>query len=50
MIWFLNSYIDPENRTNLYAVPLHAESLSEVAPAIVITADYDVLTSDGVVL
>lgn len=48
MIWFLNAYIDPADRKNAYALPLHASTLAGVAPAIVITAEYDVLTSDGI--
>jgi acetyl esterase len=48
MQWFWAQYLQKSSdRKNPYAVPSLAKSLSGVAPAIVITAEYDVLLDDG---
>jgi acetyl esterase len=48
MEWFANQYFaDPEARTNPEAAPLRAEDLSRLAPAIIVTAEYDPLRDDG---
>lgn len=49
MDWFWNHYVlsagaDPKNP---YAAPLHAESLSGLPPAYVVTAGFDVLRDEG---
>jgi acetyl esterase len=48
MQWFWSQYLQSEDHyANPYAVPMLAESFAEVAPAIIITAQYDPLVSDG---
>jgi acetyl esterase len=47
MIWFWNQYLNPNDVTNPYAVPGTATDLSNLAPAIIPTAEFDVLRDDG---
>ena len=48
MQWFWKQYLQGnQHDDNPYAVPMAAKSFSEVAPAIIITAQYDPLISDG---
>jgi len=48
MQWFWDQYLQgSQHDTNPYAVPMRAGSFSEVAPAIIITAQYDPLINDG---
>ena len=48
MQWFWNQYLQSEDHhLNPYAVPVNAPSFSALAPAIIITAQYDPLLSDG---
>ncbi len=48
MKWFWEQYLQgTEHDNNPYAVPMSARDLKAVAPAIVITAEYDPLLSDG---
>ncbi len=48
MIWLWDQYLATEaDRSNPYAVPLSAKDLSGLAPAIVLTAGFDVLHDDG---
>lgn len=48
MKWLWDSYLNgPADRTNPYAVPHAAKSYSDLAPAILLTAEYDVLRADG---
>lgn len=48
MKWFWEQYLqDDQHRNNPYAVPAKATDFKNVAPAIVITAQYDPLLSDG---
>ncbi len=48
MQWFWEQYLQgTEHDNNPYAVPMTAEDFSGSAPAIVITAQYDPLLSDG---
>jgi acetyl esterase len=48
MKWFWDQYLQgDEHDTNPYAIPMTAQSFKDCAPAIVITAQYDPLLSDG---
>ena len=48
MVWFRNHYLkSPRDAEDWRASPIKAESLGGVAPAIVITAECDVLHDDG---
>jgi acetyl esterase len=48
MIWFWDHYApDPGSRANPDASPLQAASLAGLAPAIVLTAEHDVLREEG---
>lgn len=48
MEWFWNTYCpDPEQRKEPYASPLLAEDLSNLPPAIIVTAQYDPLRDEG---
>ncbi|MDI6949512.1 alpha/beta hydrolase [Serratia sp. Se-RSmG] len=49
MQWFWNNYADPKQRSDVYASPLNAtpEQLSGVAPALIQTAEMDVLRDEG---
>jgi acetyl esterase len=48
MQWFWQQYLQGDaHNQNPYAVPMQAKDFSNLAPAIVITAEYDPLLSDG---
>jgi acetyl esterase len=48
MQWFWEQYLQgSEHDLNPYAVPMSAEDFSHLAPAIIITAEFDPLLSDG---
>jgi acetyl esterase len=48
MKWFWEQYLQgTEHDNNPYAVPMTADDFSQCAPAIIITAQYDPLLSDG---
>lgn len=48
MTFFTNCYVNSEaDKANPYVSPLLAEDVSNQPPALVITAEHDVLTSDG---
>jgi acetyl esterase len=48
MKWFWDQYLQGHDHdANPYAVPMQATSFANLAPAIIITAQYDPLISDG---
>ena len=47
MLWFWELYTQGSDRLNPYASVLHAESLSDLPPALILTAEYDVLRDEG---
>lgn len=48
MVWFWHHYLaKPEDGQNPYASPLLAESLANLPPAFIITAECDILRDDG---
>jgi acetyl esterase len=48
MQWFWDQYLQGDHHNqNPYAVPMTAKSFQDLAPAIVITAEFDPLLSDG---
>ncbi len=48
MKWLWDQYIDPSDRSNPYAVPHAAQSFVGLPPAVMITAEFDVLRADGI--
>jgi acetyl esterase len=49
MKWLWEQYLNgPVDRTNPYAVPHSAKSYEGLAPAVIFTAEYDVLRQDGI--
>lgn len=49
MNWVWSLYLNlPDDANNHYAVPLSAKDVSGLAPAIIMTAEYDVLRDDGI--
>lgn len=48
MKWLWDQYITPADRTNPYAVPHAARSFAGLPPTVMITAEFDVLRSDGI--
>lgn len=48
MEYFVDEYVHDADRKNPYAFPVHAKSLTGVAPAVIATAQYDVLRDDGI--
>ena len=48
MIWFWDHYVpDPSRRAEPDASPLHTENLSGLPPAVILTAEHDVLRDEG---
>ena len=48
MQWFWDQYLQGDSHNqNPYAIPARADSFKDVAPAIILTAQYDPLLSDG---
>lgn len=49
MMWLWKQYLNGSaDDSNPYAVPLNARNFKDLAPAVLITAEYDVLHDDGV--
>ena len=48
MKWFWNHFIEDENQANdPYVSPLRADNLSDLPPALIVTAEYDPLRDEG---
>ncbi len=47
MIWFAQHYLGDHDRSDPRVSPLHADDLSGVAPAFVLTAEFDPLRDEG---
>lgn len=47
MVWFWEQYTNEEDRRNPYASPILSDSLSDLPPTLVMTAEYDVLRDEG---
>lgn len=47
MDWFWDNYADPADRTNPKASPLLCENLTNLPPALVVTAEFDPLRDQG---
>lgn len=48
MMWYWKQYLEsPDQMNQAYAAPLRAESLSDLPPAFVLTAEYDPLRDEG---
>ena len=47
MTYFWDHYCDPAQRLNADASPILADDVSQIAPAIVLTAEFDILIDEG---
>ena len=47
MTYFWEQYSEPEDRLNADASPILADDVSNIAPAIVLTAEFDILIDEG---
>lgn len=48
MMWFWDQYLNEVDKNNPYAVPMRAQTLTGLAQAIVVSAEYDVLADDSI--
>ncbi|MEZ5227130.1 MAG: alpha/beta hydrolase [Acidimicrobiales bacterium] len=47
MVWFWDQFVPADQRSNPYAVPMRADDVSGLAPALIQTAEYDPLRDEG---
>ncbi len=47
MVWFWDQFVPVEHRENPYAVPMRASDTSDLAPALIQTAEFDPLRDEG---
>ncbi|MCH1487299.1 MAG: alpha/beta hydrolase fold domain-containing protein, partial [Alphaproteobacteria bacterium] len=47
MTYFWDQYCDPEQRLNAEVSPILADDVSQIAPAIVLAAEFDILVDEG---
>src|SRR5699024_3060913 len=49
IVWLKNQYIALKiDETNPLAAPLHADNLTDLPPAFIVTAEFDVLRDEGI--
>lgn len=47
MMWFWDHYVDADDREHPDVSPLRADDVENVAPAVIVTAEHDVLRAEG---
>ena len=47
LAWFIDNYVDQPDRDDPRVAPLRASNLSDLAPALIVTANFDPLSDEG---